>query len=41
MGRRKRIQFGTECQNDEPLIQDILSGEKTATVCRADEYHLP
>jgi len=41
MGRRKRIQFGTEYEDDEPLIQEILAGEKTATVCRADEYHLP
>jgi len=39
--RRKRMQFWGENENDDHLVVDILNGEKTATVCKADEYDLP
>jgi uncharacterized protein YhfF len=38
---RKRIQFWGEDDHDDHLVEEILSGEKTATVTKADEYHLP
>lgn len=41
MQRRKRIQFWGSTPDDDHLVQEILDGKKTATVCKADEYHLP
>ena len=41
MKRRKRIQFWGEDENDDSLVRDIIRREKTATVCKADEYNLP
>jgi uncharacterized protein YhfF len=41
MRRRKRIQFWGSDPEDDHLVQEILEGRKTATVCKADEYHLP
>ncbi len=41
MNRRKRMQFWGEDENDDSLVLEILRGEKTATVCKADEYDLP
>lgn len=41
MSRRKRMQFWGEDENDDHLVVEILNGEKTATVCKADEYDLP
>ena len=41
MERRKRMQFWGEDENDDHLIREILREEKTATVCKAAEYHLP
>ncbi len=37
------MQFETDVADeyDENLIGEVIRGEKTATVCRADEYHLP
>jgi len=35
------MQFWGEDENDDHLICEILRGEKTATVCKAAEYHLP
>jgi uncharacterized protein YhfF len=40
MKRRKRIQFWGEDENDDSLVREIIRGEKTATVCKADEYNL-
>ena len=40
MKRRKRIQFWGEDENDDSLVREIIRGEKTATVCKADEYDL-
>lgn len=39
--RRKRMQFWGEDENDDSLILAIIRWEKTATVCRADDYDLP
>ncbi len=41
MKRRKRIQFWGEDENDDSLVREIIRREKTATVCKADEYNLP
>jgi uncharacterized protein YhfF len=41
MRRRKRTQFWGADSDDDHLIVEILSGAKTATVCKADEYRLP
>lgn len=41
MTRRKRMQFWGETRDDDSLVQEIERKEKTATVCKADEYHLP
>ena len=41
MNKRKRIQFWGEDESDDSLILEILRGEKTATVCKADEYEKP
>ena len=41
MQRRKRMQFWGEDERDDSLVREVLRGEKTATVCKADEYHLP
>ena len=43
MDRLKRMQFANDVDDeyDEHLIGEVLRREKTATVCRADEYHLP
>lgn len=38
---RKRIQFWGVDEHDDHLVREILRGEKTATACKADEYHLP
>lgn len=40
MERRKRIQFWGRDENDDSLVREIERGEKTATVCKADEYNL-
>lgn len=39
MNRRKRTQFWGAHVDDDRLLQEILSGHKTATVCKADEYY--
>lgn len=39
MTRRKRTQFWGAHPDDDSLILEILSGQKTATVCKADEYY--
>lgn len=39
MNRRKRTQFWGANQDDDSLVLEILSGHKTATVCKADEYY--
>lgn len=39
--RRKRTQFWGAHSDDDHLVFEILSGKKTATVCRADEYLTP
>jgi uncharacterized protein YhfF len=39
MNRRKRTQFWGAHADDDSLVLEILSGHKTATVCKADEYH--
>ena len=41
MTRLKRMQFPGRTPDDDSLVVEILDGEKTATVCKADEYHLP
>lgn len=41
MSERKRIQFWGEHDDDDHLIREILRGEKTATVAKAADYHLP
>jgi uncharacterized protein YhfF len=41
VSRRKRTQFWGADENDDSLVQEILVGDKTATVCKADEYYLP
>jgi uncharacterized protein YhfF len=41
MTRRKRMQLWGENEQDDHLILEVLAGLKTATVCIADEYHLP
>ncbi len=41
MNRPKRMQFWGEDENDDSLVREVLAGLKTATVCKADEYHLP
>ena len=40
-GRRKRTQFWSANSDDDSLVREVLSGRKTATVCKADEYHVP
>lgn len=40
MNRNRRMQFWGRDENDDSLVVEIEKGEKTATVCRADEYHL-
>ena len=40
MDRLKRIQFWGRNPDDDHLVIEILEGEKTATVCKRDEYHL-
>jgi uncharacterized protein YhfF len=35
------MQFWGEDENDDSLVREVLAGLKTATVCKADEYHLP
>jgi uncharacterized protein YhfF len=37
----KRMQFWGRTPDDDSLVVEVLQGEKTATVCKADEYHLP
>ncbi len=39
MNRRKRTQFWGANEDDDSLVFEILSGHKTATVCKADEYY--
>jgi uncharacterized protein YhfF len=39
MHRRKRTQFWGAHEEDDRLILQIISGHKTATVCKADEYY--
>lgn len=39
--RLKRMQFWGRDEDDDRLVIEILEGKKTATVCKADEYHLP
>lgn len=41
MKRNKRMQFWGKDKNDDSLVLEVISGLKTATACRADEYHLP
>ncbi len=41
MNRRKRTQFWGAHEDDDRLVLEILSGHKTATVCKADEYYTP
>ncbi len=40
MSRRKRTQFWGANEDDDRLVLEILAGHKTATVCKADEYHV-
>jgi uncharacterized protein YhfF len=40
MPRRKRTQFWGAHPDDDRLVREILAGQKTATVCKAAEYHL-
>lgn len=35
------MQFWGRDMDDDYLVREVLDGLKTATVCRADEYHLP
>lgn len=39
MTRGKRTQFWGAHEDDDRLVLEVLSGHKTATVCKADEYH--
>jgi uncharacterized protein YhfF len=39
MNCRKRTQFWGANEDDDSLVFEILSGRKTATVCKADEYY--
>jgi uncharacterized protein YhfF len=39
MNRRKRTQFWGAHEDDDSLVLEILSGHKSATVCKADEYY--
>ncbi len=39
MHRRKRTQFWGANPDDDSLVREILAGQKTATVCPADEYY--
>ncbi|MCD6336947.1 MAG: ASCH domain-containing protein [Candidatus Marinimicrobia bacterium] len=41
MNRLKRMQFWGQNKDDDRLVLEILKGKKTATACKADEYHLP
>ncbi len=41
MTSRKRMQFSGEGVDDEALIQEVLRGEKTATVADAADYDEP
>ena len=41
MKRLKRMQFWGRNEDDDSLVVEIENGEKTATVCRADEDLLP
>jgi len=41
MNRRKRIQFWGAHADDDSLVLEVLSGYKTATVCKAEEYYIP
>ena len=38
---RKRMQFWGANDDDDHLVREVLRGEKTATVCKADTYALP
>ena len=40
MERLKRTQFWGRDLDDDSLVLEILAGEKTATVCKRDEYDL-
>jgi uncharacterized protein YhfF len=40
MSRRKRTQFWGAHPDDDTLVLEILSGHKTATVCKANEYNM-
>ena len=37
----KRTTFWGNNENDDQLIRQIIAGDKTATVCPSDVYHLP
>lgn len=41
MSRRKRTQFWGLDENDDRLLLEVISGHKTATACKADEYDMP
>jgi uncharacterized protein YhfF len=41
MTRNKRTQFWGAHVDDDHLVLEVLSGHKTATVCKADEYTVP
>ncbi|MDI6809428.1 MAG: ASCH domain-containing protein [Candidatus Eisenbacteria bacterium] len=41
MNRLKRMQFWGRHPDDDYLVLEVLRGEKTATVCKADKYFLP
>jgi len=41
MSRRKRIQFWGSNQDDDHLVEEVLCGLKTATVCLEEEYDVP
>ena len=38
MNRHRRTQFWGAHIDDDSLVIKVLSGEKTATACKADEY---
>ena len=38
--RHKRTQFWGASPDDDSLVREVLSGRKTATVCKADEYRV-
>jgi uncharacterized protein YhfF len=38
--RRKRTQFWGAHEEDDSLILEVMSGAKTATVCKADEHYI-